>query len=106
MSVRIPHFALPFRLVDGAPAVTEQDSFEEIHDCASAIARTELGFRLEAPGFGVPDQAFTDNRNSAAVIAAAIEQSEPRTRLFGSAELEQLVSNVTLSLKTSEEANG
>jgi hypothetical protein len=106
IDVDVPHFALPFRLVDGKPAVVEQDSYEEIYDCAQAIARCPQGFRLEAPTFGVPDQAFADETRNATVVAAAIEQSEPRTRLLADGALEQLVSNVTLSLTTSEEANG
>jgi phage baseplate assembly protein W len=97
--VAVPHFSLPFQIVAGAAAVNEQDSFDEIRDCAEAIARCPHGFRIEAPDFGVPDQAFTTDPDAAATAAvAAVEAQEPRTRLLAAAELASLVSSLTLSL--------
>ena len=75
---RIPHLALPFRIVDGRAAVTEQDTFEEIRDCVQAIIRTPRGFRLELPDFGVPDQTFHEGGADADEIAAALDRWEPR----------------------------
>lgn len=80
MSVRIPHLSLPFRIVDGAAAVNEQDSVEEIVDCVEAILRCPQGHRVELPDFGLADQAFAQSGADPQIVEATVNRWEPRTR--------------------------
>lgn len=41
------------------PHVSEQDTVDEIFDCAQNIVRYSPGIRLELPPFGVTDQSFS-----------------------------------------------
>ena len=77
-----PHFSLPFRFVQTgislSVAVSEEDTPEEIFDCAQAVIRTNLNKRVEMPEFGTPDQAFSLGGVDAAAIVAACIRWEPR----------------------------
>jgi phage baseplate assembly protein W len=89
----VPHFALPFRVVNGAIAVSEQGSVEEIEDCVESILRTIVGTRvLDAPDFGIPDETFVQQtpNSSAELYVGAIEAQEPRARVLGTARLLEL----------------
>lgn len=89
----VPHFALPFRVVNGSIAESEQGSVEEIEDCVESILRTIVGTRaLDAPDFGIPDETFTQltPNSSAELYVAAIERLEPRAHVLGRARLEEL----------------
>ena len=74
----VPHFGQPFRYIAGKPLVTEQDSQEEIRDCVRATLRTVLGFRDEAPDFGVTDPSFQVSPVDTQSILQEILISEPR----------------------------
>lgn len=89
MAVSIPHFSLPFRVVNGSIAEVEQGSVEEIEDCVESILRTIAGTRIDNPDFGVPDESFTQQtpNSSAELYIAAIEAQEPRARVLGRARL-------------------
>lgn len=94
---QVPHFAHPFRVVNGAVVEVEQGSVEEIEQCVEAILRTIIGTRvLDAPDFGIPDETFVQQgpSPSAAVYIAAIEEHEPRARVLGTARLEELATKV------------
>lgn len=102
MTVLTPHFALPFRIVDGVTAVTEQDSDDEIRDCVRAIVLCPCGHRIEAPTFGAPDQTFAAVADPA-LVAAAVALSEPRAQLLATRSNESLVaftSDVIAELQT------
>ena len=73
----VPHFSLPFRFASPNAAVTEQDSLDEIADAVYAILVCPLGFRVESPLFGLPDQTFAMGVELD-VIRDAIETWEPR----------------------------
>ncbi len=91
-----PHLAAPFRVEGGRVAAVEQDSPEEIRQSVLASLRTRLASRLEAPEYGVPDQALRRQpRNpTAAVYLRAVEEAEPRAHLLGRVEVEGLVQRV------------
>lgn len=91
----VPHFSLPFRIVAGTPAVTEQDTLEEIADCVEAIIRTPSGTRLELPDFGIPEQSFSLNGADPAPIAAAVQEWEPRATTAAEADNESLLEFIT-----------
>jgi phage baseplate assembly protein W len=78
MSVDVPHFAQPFRFSTPFAAVSEQDSLDEIADCVYAILVCPLGFRVESPLFGLPDQTFAMPAPDLDEIREAIESWEPR----------------------------
>lgn len=90
--VSVPHLAIPFRIVNGSVAESEQGSVEEIEDCVESILRTFAGTRIDNPDFGIPDEAFTQQtpNSSAELYIAAIEAQEPRARVLGRARLVEL----------------
>jgi phage baseplate assembly protein W len=82
-------------------ATVEQDSEEEILACVEAVLSTRIGSRLEEPEFGIPDQLFEllpPNPNVDDVLAA-IELWEPRARVLGEAEVEELTQRVLIELE-------
>jgi len=78
----IPHFSIPFRF-DGSRGVVvnEQDSDEEMMDCAETILRYEIGQRREKPEFGIPDQTFAEPEPDISLIQEALVKWEPRMEL-------------------------
>lgn len=97
----VPHFAAPFRVENGAVATVEQDSPEEIAQCVEAVLNTMVGSRIEAPGYGIPDETFkTQAPNpSIAVYLAAVEEAEPRAVLLGQAQLEGMIRRIALRVE-------
>lgn len=80
--VDAPHFDLPFRLDGSSFAVVEQDSIEDVADCVTVIASTPIGWRDEAPTFGIPDPTFLKQPLDAQEIAREIGSQEPRALLI------------------------
>jgi phage baseplate assembly protein W len=74
----VPHFALPFRFSNPQAASNEQDSLEEIADAVLAILVTQVGFRVELPGFGIDDPTFAMGHVDLEQLRAAAESWEPR----------------------------
>jgi phage baseplate assembly protein W len=95
----IPHFSLPFRFGGPAAAVAEQDSLEEIADCCAAVLRCPLGFRVELPEFGLPDQTFL-NQPQRREIREALATWEPRaaTLLTDKPSADQLAALLELAV--------
>lgn len=107
MTVRIPHFALPFRFVNGAAAVNEQNSPEEIRDCVAAIVSYEIGSRPERPDFGVEDEVFEEGGADPSVYLPVIARLEPRADLAAVADASKLaayISGVTIDVEPRQEA--
>jgi phage baseplate assembly protein W len=54
------HFDYPFKFSPYTlhAAEVQQDSLDDIANCVQVALATELGFRVEVPSFGVPDQTF------------------------------------------------
>ena len=75
----VPHFSFPFRFGPQA-AVSEQDSIDEIADCALAVILCPVGYRVELPDFGLADATFSSPRVDTDDIRTAIEAWEPRAQ--------------------------
>lgn len=95
----IPQFSLPFRLEGPDFAVSEQDTLDEITDCVQAIIRYPVGYRIELPEFGTPDQTFHVAGPSTAEIQAALQRWEPRATTLTTAELEEALATVRVEVE-------
>lgn len=74
----VPHLAVPFTFGHDGNAVTvDQNSIDEVAQAVAILCNTPTGSRIELPGYGVPDQTFTQAPDPAP-IAAAIATWEPR----------------------------
>jgi hypothetical protein len=93
--VAIPHISLPFRFVPYTDqrgelryeaAVNPQNSDEEVGDCIECIIRYPVGYRMEKPAFGTPDQLFKSPGPDVNEVHRHIETWEPRaiTRISSS----------------------
>lgn len=80
--IDIPHLSLPFRFeahaADGHVVVSEQDSIDDIANCVELIVKTPLGWRDEAPDFGIPDLTFSVLPIGPQTIEQLLEEQEPR----------------------------
>lgn len=93
MDFETPHFDRPFR-IDRAVATVDQDSDEELLNCAWAILSTEVGERDELPEFGVEDFPFRSTDEVQTDISGAIREWEPRLEAESDAFIEDLVMRV------------
>ena len=90
----IPHLALPFTWTRGlggtlTAAVTEQESTDELADCAAAIIRTVQGQRSTLPDFGRPQLEFASSVElTNAALAGALLEWEPRLSALVTGELD------------------
>lgn len=76
--IETPHLSFPLRLAGGRFAAVEQDSSQHIAECVEAAARTELGWRIEAPDFGIPDYVLAAGGVDLDELRGALLDSEPR----------------------------
>jgi len=103
----VPHFSLPFRFATPAVAVSEQDSLDEIADCVYAVLVCPLGFRVEAPLFGLADQTFAMPAPDLDEIRDVIETWEPRAAALLSQRpdaLDELIAHVEVLVQLRSEA--
>lgn len=101
-----PHFAVPFRIREGSALCVEQDSPEDVIQCVSAIVRTQKGFRLEIPGFGIDNPVMQENGPSIPELEAALRTWEPRADFtLEKKELEDVLSQL-LKIKVGVRAGG
>jgi len=77
----VPHFSLPFQLSKNGAPVVEQDSIDDIVNCVIAISATHIGWRTEAPTFGLPDLGMRRLPLGAEDINNWIANQEPRALL-------------------------
>src|SRR5262245_17298151 len=77
----VPHIALPIRVAGVTYATVQQDTDDEVTATVTAIASFPLGFREEAPEFGVAPMEFTGQPLDPTDLEQACEQWEPRARL-------------------------
>lgn len=75
---KIPHLSFPLRYGRGGFETVEQDSAQHIAECVEAAANTELGWRIEAPDFGVPSYLLAAGGVDVGELREAIAASEPR----------------------------
>jgi hypothetical protein len=80
MSTSRPHLAFPPRLVNGLPAVVEQDSLEHVEQRVLMVLSVVRGSLIDMPAFGIPDQAFTRAGTGLSEIRAAVDQWVPAAR--------------------------
>lgn len=91
-----PHLDLPFRVEGGRVATTVENTPQEIRNCVVSCLRTRLGSRVDAPAYGIPNELFARQPRSpdAGPYLRAVEATEPRAALLGSAEIEGLVRRI------------
>ena len=79
MTTSIPHLKIPFFLLggNGGACYVEQNSLDEICQCVEVLIATELGSRIELPGYGTVDQTFTQQFDTS-LITQAVTAWEPR----------------------------
>lgn len=96
----LPHLSVPIRFTGKSFATVEQDSPEEIEQCVLACVSTIVGSRLDAPGYGVPDETFQQLSPTPSVEAylAAVQEAEPRAHLLGEASVEEMIKRVVLQM--------
>jgi esterase/lipase superfamily enzyme len=75
--VNTPQFAFPFRVVNGMPAVVEQDSGTDYYQNAVVVMRYRAGERTAIPEFGIPDPALRENGVDPGEIIQAVTTWEP-----------------------------
>lgn len=75
------HFALPFRYVNGAPVVNDQDSVDDVAACVEAIVRFPKGYRPEQPDFGITDPTFTQGGANVDLLHQEVAEWEERVDL-------------------------
>lgn len=95
----VSHFAFPFRFGDdGTVAVVEQSTYEELEQNVKVLVLTQLGERIEVPGFGVLDSTFRTHIDTGA-IARAAEAWDNRVKVLvseGPSFIEKLVRNTLI----------
>ena len=74
----IPHLALPLRLNGSGFATVEQDTLDELVVTVSCICSFPLGFRIEAPEFGIPELELAGRPLPVEDIERLVETWEPR----------------------------
>lgn len=74
----IPHLALPLRVERGAFATVQQDTLDELVATVSCICSFPLGFRIEAPDFGIPELELSSAPLPVDELERQIEAWEPR----------------------------
>lgn len=95
----VPHFNRPFRFSGSSFAVIEQDSDEDLANCAWAIVSTDAGSRDETPEFGVPDLPFSDPEVVTSALVAAVRRWEPRLDAEAEASIADLIMDVRLEVE-------
>lgn len=100
---RVPQYKTPFQVTDGAPEEIEQDTAEEIGQCARTVLRTTEGTLIDQPEFGRPDETFAQQipNPDAVVYLNALERWEPRASVLGDAFVEDEVKRILIQQETS-----
>jgi hypothetical protein len=75
---RIPHLALPLRVELGAFVSVEQDTLDELVATVSCICAFPIGYRVEAPEFGIPELELAPTPVPVEQVERQIEIWEPR----------------------------
>jgi len=90
----IPHPAVPWRFSQGTLVVNEQDSSEEIVNAIEVITRFPLGWRIELPEFGMPDQTFAQGHLDLDLIRETLARWEPRAATLVDEDDSQLAQSI------------
>lgn len=96
MTYEVPHLRVPLVVAGGRFATVEQDSVDEVAQCAEAVVRTPMGRRDLEPEFGIPDQAFDVDLPA---ISDQLSEWEPRALAkLDQEDLEDLVTRIQLDV--------
>ena len=74
----IPHLALPLRLDGARFATVEQDTLDELVTSVSCVCSFPIGFRVEAPEFGIPELELMQRPLPVDELERIVEEWEPR----------------------------
>lgn len=99
----VPHLAIPVRISAGRFDMVEQDSADDILQCATAIASTPRGALVHAPDFGVTEQTFAQQPLDAEKVARELGQQEPRAAYLAATNVEahqRLVADVLVTVRS------
>lgn len=104
VAVLTPHFDIPFRFLRGSAVVVEQDSAEDIENCAETILRTPEGFRVQdgMVDFGISPPEFENQPIDIEAIKDAIVDQEPRVSVLITTEMDKidnLIAHVFVELR-------
>lgn len=77
----VPHIALPIQFVGSQYATTQEGTTDEVAACVAAIVSFPIGYREEAPDFGVVDPTFSQRPIDTTGIEEAVETYEPRAHV-------------------------
>jgi phage baseplate assembly protein W len=77
----VPHIGLPIRLAGVTYATVQQDTDDEVTATVTAIASFPIGWREEAPEFGVTPMEFQGQPLDTTDLEQACETWEPRARI-------------------------
>jgi len=97
-TAQVPKLRVPLQMGNPGLAVIEQDTPEEVAQSVYALLNTERGSRLGDPDYGVEEAGFDPFPPEEAIDEwlAQIARYEPRARIRTVAELEDLISRVTV----------
>jgi hypothetical protein len=74
----VPHLSLPLRIAGDRYDTVQQDTLDEARVCVAAIVAFPLGYRIEAPEFGVPELELDDRPLDVDELEAIVSELEPR----------------------------
>lgn len=74
----IPHLALPLRLDRGAYVTVQQDTLDELVASVTCICAFPVGYRIEAPDFGIAELELASSPLPVDDVERQIETWEPR----------------------------
>ena len=85
----IPRLQLPIRVDRQGFRWVEQDTLAEVETCVAAIVHFPIGFRQEAPDFGVPEYEFEQMPVDLSAIEEAVAAFESRADIEVYQEVDQ-----------------
>lgn len=95
----IPRLRLPITFNGASFDVVEQDSPEDVTQCALSVIATPEGSRVELPDFGIPEFRFAAGGVDESELVAAINEWEPRVaNVFTEAQWDGLAETVRITV--------
>lgn len=94
ISRKIPRLALPIRLDGTTLATVEQDSEDDVLQCAFAVVAYERGSRWEDPEFGIEDPTFGTEPIDTTDWITAINRYEPRAAVSTAEDVSEIASKI------------
>lgn len=99
----VPHITLPIEVRASAYRTVDQDTTAEVANCVAAIVAYPIGYREEAPDFGIADPTFGSLPLDTSAIERACEAYEPRAvlRIIEAQSLDPFAANVQIEVNVS-----